>query len=104
MSLTGRACWWRRSSLASALCLSDADPVGGAVAGAGEAGGFDEGLCQDGGVAVAGEPVGGQAAGDGGEQPGGEAGDGDVGADEEPGVAADEVQVRRPGGGIPADP
>ncbi len=88
---------------APAFGLADARPVGGAVAGAGESGCFDEGLGQDGGVAVAGPPVGGQAAGDGGEEAGGEVGDLDVGADEEPGVAADKVQVRFAGGGVPAD-
>src|SRR6266851_1618628 len=49
---------------ASALGAADAGPVGGAVAGGGEPGCLDEGLGQDGGVAVAGVPVGGQPAGD----------------------------------------
>ena len=89
---------------APAFGLADAGPVGGAVAGAGEPAGLDEGLGQDRGVAVAGPPVGGQPAGDGGEQPGGEVGDGDVGVDEEPGVAADQVEVGLAGGGVPADP
>src|SRR5712691_3251862 len=42
---------------AAAGGASDVDPVGGAVAGAGEAGGFDEGFDEDGGVAVGGLPV-----------------------------------------------
>ena len=81
--------------LAPALGLADAGPVGGAVAGAGEPAGLDEGLGQDRGVAVAGPPVGGQPAGDGGEQRGGEVGVRQVGADEEPGVAADQVRLAR---------
>src|SRR5713101_3122311 len=89
---------------ASALGAADAGPVGGAVAGGGEPGCLDEGLGQEGGGAVAGVPVGGQPAGDGGEQPGGEVRDRHVGADEEPGVAADQVQVGAAGGGVPADP
>ena len=44
---------------APAFGLADAGPVGGAVAGAGEPAGLDEGLGQDRGVAVAGPPVGG---------------------------------------------
>jgi hypothetical protein len=47
----------------ASLGATDVGPVGGAVAGAGESAGFDEGLGEDGGVAVAGLPVGGQRVG-----------------------------------------
>ena len=56
----------------AALGCSDFDPVGGAVAGAGEPLPFDEGFQKDGAVAVAGEPVGGDAPGKEGEKAGGE--------------------------------
>ncbi len=48
--------------LAAALGVAEAEPVGGLVAGAGEALLFDEGLEEDGAVAVAREPVGGESS------------------------------------------
>jgi len=56
----------------AALCCSEFDPVGGAVAGAGEPLEFDEGFQKNGAVAVAGQPVGCYAPGEEGEQAGGE--------------------------------
>src|ERR1019366_6239316 len=53
--------------LAAAFGVAGPDPVGGAVAGAVEPVGVDEGLQQDGGVAVAVLPVGGQLPGGAGE-------------------------------------
>ncbi len=49
---------------------ADANPAGGPVDAAGEAGGFDEGLDEDGGGVVAAGPVAGQAAADEGEDVG----------------------------------
>ena len=49
--------------LAAAFGVAGPDPVGGAVAGAGEPVGVDEGFEQDGGISVAAAPVGGQLAG-----------------------------------------
>ena len=52
-------------TFAAALSFAEADPVGGLVTGAGEAGDFDKGLDEDGAVAVVhlpviGEPLSGQ--------------------------------------------
>ena len=60
--------------LAAALDGSEVLPVGGAVGGAGEAGGFAEGLEEDGSEGVALFPVVGQSACDAAEEVGGEMG------------------------------
>ena len=67
--------------LAAALGLAQMDPVGGAVAGPGEAGCFAEGLQQHGSDAVALLPVLGQLAFEAGQQMGGQAGQADPGQD-----------------------
>src|ERR1017187_2773616 len=89
--------------LAASLVAACVDPVRGPVAGAVEPVCLDEGLGEDGGVAVGVLPVGGQPAGDPAQDRGGEVRDADVGQDEEAGVAGDEVQPGFAGGGVPAD-
>src|ERR1019366_2034924 len=89
--------------LAASLGAACVDPVRGPVAGAVEPVCLDEGLGEDGGVAVGVLPVGGQPAGDPAQDRGGEVRDADVGQDEEAGVAGDEVQPGFAGGGVPAD-
>ena len=88
---------------ATALGLTDMDPVGGTVAGTAEAAGFAEGFEQDGAEAVAMEPVVGEGAGGEGEQVGGEVRDAGPGQDQEAGVIDDEGEVAQAGGGVPAD-
>ncbi len=85
--------------LAASLGASGVDPVRCPVAGGVEPAGLDEGLGEDGCVAVGGPPVGGQAAGDAAEDRGGEVRDSDVGQDQEAGVAGDEVEPGFAGGG-----
>ena len=66
---------------AASPCGSDADPAGGPVDAAGEAGCFDEGLGEGGSGVVAAGPVAGQAAADECEDVGSEVGDADPGQD-----------------------
>src|ERR1022692_477356 len=61
-----------RIELAASLCVSKILPVGGFVAGAGEARLLDKGFQQDGAIGVAGVPVLGQASTDQGEHARGE--------------------------------
>ena len=65
--------------LAAAGGLAEAEPAGGAVAGAEEAVGVDERLNEDGLVMVPSEPVGGEAAGGEGKETGGQKADLDPG-------------------------
>ena len=88
---------------AASPCGSDADPAGGPVEAAGEAGGFDEGLDEDGGGGVAAGPVAGQTAADECEDVGSEVGDADPGQDEEPEVVDDQRQVLPAQGRGPSD-
>ena len=55
--MMGRTRWWGFFEFSAVLACSDFDPVGGAVAGVGEALKFDEGFQEDGALAVAGERV-----------------------------------------------
>ena len=57
MLLVGRLALWSRSSFSAPLGLADMDPVGGLVAGTGEALGIDKGFQQDRSVGVAVVPV-----------------------------------------------
>ena len=77
----------------AALGVADVDPVGGAVAGAGKALAFYEGLQKHRGVVVAGVPVVGQLFGGKGEYLGGEVPRAHPGQNEKPGVVDDEVEV-----------
>ncbi len=87
----------------AALGLADVNPVGGAVAGAGESPAFYEGLEKHGGVVVAGVPVVGQLFGGKGEYLGGEVSRAHPGQDEKAGVVDDEVEVLGALPGGPAD-
>ena len=88
---------------AAALSLAQMDPVGGAVAGAGKARGFAEGLQQDGADSVALAPVVGELSLEAGEQMGSQGRETDPGQDEIAGVIDDQGQVALAGGGLPAD-
>ncbi len=88
---------------APSLGLADADPVGGAVAGALEAGAVDEGLDQMDWMAVLGQPVGREAAGYAREQVRGQMRDANPGEDEEAGVVGSPVQPLGTGSVAPAD-
>jgi len=77
--------------LASTLCLTDVSPVGGAVAGSGESLTFDEGLQEDGAVAIANCPIVLYAASRHGEELGREIAAGDPRQDEKAGVVDDQV-------------
>src|SRR5688500_98922 len=85
------------------MALPDVDPVLRAVAGRREPAALHAGFQQHRGVAVAVLPVGGEPAGGAGEVRRGEVRHPHVGADEEAGVAGDEVQALLAGGGVPAD-
>ena len=101
--LDGRGVLIMSIEFATALGLTDMDPVGGTVAGTAEAAGFAEGFEQDGAEAVAMEPVVGEGAGGEGEQVGGEVRDAGPGQDQEAGMIDDEGEVAQAGGGVPAD-
>jgi len=89
--------------LAAALGLANVAPVGGAVGGALEAVPLDEGLEQQGAVAVVLFPVGGELLGEGAEDTGGEVGGGDPREDQEAGVVDDEGEVSQALLGSPAE-
>ena len=78
---------------AAPLGLSDVDPVGSLVAGAGEALGLDEGFQQNGSVSVAVLPVLGELTRGQGQQLGGEVLGLDPGKDQETGVVDDQLKV-----------
>jgi len=88
---------------AATFCLASADPVGGAVAGALEAGAVHEGFDQVDGMAVLGLPIVCEAAGQAGEEVGGQVGDADPGEDEEPDVVGDPRKALGSRGVVPAD-
>ena len=81
--------------LATSLGVAQVLPVGGLVAGAREAGFFDEGFQQDRAVRVTGMPVIREASGDQGEDVRGEVTALDPRQGEEAGVVDDEVQISR---------
>ena len=85
-----------RQVLARSLGLSDVDPVGSLVAGAGEALGLDEGFQQNGSVSVAVLPVLGELTRGQGQQLGGEVLGLDPGKDQETGVVDDQLKVPLP--------
>ena len=78
---------------ASPLSIAETLPVGGLVAGPGEAGLLDEGLQQHRTIGVAGMPVIGQATADETQNSRGEIAAADPGQDEEARVVDDEVKV-----------
>jgi len=88
---------------ASTLGLPYVNPVGGAVAGAGEALRFDESLKKRGLVLVAGAPIVGESFGDNGEYLRCEISRVYPGQYEKPGVVYDEVEVLRALLGGPSD-
>ena len=88
---------------AAPLGLSDLDPVGRLVAGAGEALGVDEGFQQDGPVGVAVVPVLGELTRGQGQQFGGQVLGLDPGKDQETGIVDDQLKVALPLRRTPAD-
>ena len=82
-----------RVEFAATLRIAEVSPVGGLVAGAGEARLLDEGFEQNRSIGVAGLPVIGQTPADQGEDARGEVFAADSRQDEEAGVVDDEVQV-----------
>ena len=88
---------------AATLGLSDVGPVGGAVAGTGEAVGLHEGLQQERSVAVASLPVVGQPAAAASQHRGSEIAHLHPGQDQEAGVVHDQLQAGFALGNAPAD-
>ena len=88
---------------AAALGLTDVGPVGGAVAGTGEAVGLHEGLQEQRSVAVASLPVVGQPAAAAGQHRGSEIAHLHPGQDQEAGVVHDQLQAGFALGNAPAD-
>ena len=88
---------------AAALGLTDVGPVGGAVAGTGEAVGLHEGLQQERSVAVASLPVVRQAAAAASQHRGSEIAHLHPGQDQEAGVVHDQLQAGFALGNAPAD-
>ncbi len=101
--LLDRQGWPARSAaLAAPAGFADTDPVGGAVAGAGEAA-VDEGFEQHGPDPVAAVPLVGQRSRGFRQQVGGPVGTLHPGQDQEPGVVGDAGQSGFPRRRIPAD-
>ena len=103
MLLVGRSALVVPVQFAAPLGLSDVDPVGSLVAGAGEALGLDEGFQQNGSVSVAVLPVLGELTRGQGQQLGGEVLGLDPGKDQETGVVDDQLKVPLPFRRTPAD-
>ena len=87
----------------AALGLADADPVGGAITGALEAGAVDEGLDQIDRMSILGQPIGREATGKAGKQVRGQMGDVNPGKDEEADVVGDPGKALGPGWFVPPD-
>ena len=90
--------------LGAALGLADGEPVGGAIAGAGETLRIDEGLDEDGLVAILLVPVGGQLADGQGQGVRGQMLDADPGQEQEARLRDDPMQLVSVLVGFPADP